>query len=85
MYPASKAVPCCTCRVMVWAPKITLGPHPSAGMESSFDISFPSFSKYSLMWTAFPVGTRPPGAHFSSWVDWSNVNKVSCSKKKKQQ
>ena len=25
-------------------------------------------------WAASPVGTRPPGPHYNSWVDWSNEN-----------
>ena len=32
-------------------------------------------------WAASPVGTRPPGPHFNSWVD---VSKVSCSRKQQQ-
>jgi len=30
------------------------------------------------------VGTRPPGTHLYSWVDWSKVSKVSCSRKQRQ-
>ena len=32
-------------------------------------------------WAASPVDTRPLGPHLISWVDWSNVSKVSCSRK----
>ena len=31
-----------------------------------------------------PIYTRPPGPHLNYWVDWSNVNKVSCSRKQQQ-
>ena len=51
-------------------------------------ICFPSLHQVPIDvtagWAASPVGTRPPGPHFNSWVDWSNVSKVSCSRKQQQ-
>ena len=32
-------------------------------------------------WATSPVDTRPLGPYLNSWVDWSNVRKVPCSKK----
>ena len=37
-------------------------------------------------WAASPVFTRYPFRYpLNSWVDWSNVGKVSCSRKQQQQ
>ena len=31
-------------------------------------------------WVVSPVDTKPLGPHLNSWVDWSNVSKVSYRK-----
>ena len=48
-------------------------------------ICFPSLYQVPIDVTAVsPVDTRPPGPHLYSWVYWSNVSKVSCSRKQQQ-
>ena len=44
--------------------------------HGQFGVCFPSLYQ--------PVNTRPPGPHLYSWVDWSNVSKVPCSRKQQQ-
>ena len=57
--------------------------------HGQFSICFPSKHQVPIDvtagWAASPVGTRPPGPHFNSWVDWSNVSKISCSRKQQHQ
>ena len=56
--------------------------------HGQLSICFPSLHQVPINvttgWAASPVGTRPPGPHFNSWVDWSSVSKVSCSRKQQQ-
>ena len=52
--------------------------------HGQLSICFPSLHQVPIDvtagWAASPVGTRSPGTHFNSWVDWSSVSKVSCSR-----
>ena len=70
-------------RVMVWAPKVLPGSHPLARHI------------WAAVWRLLPQllpGTHWyhswvgcfPGTHLYSCADWSNVSKVSCSRKQQQ-
>jgi len=66
-----------------------LPPSDSTGMSGTTQTLEPSASwgrasnpqEDSAEWAASPVYTRYP---FNSWVDWSNVGKVSYSRKQQQ-
>ena len=82
-----EAVPCLTVEgVGTQSPTCTFTCYMRHGQLS---ICFPSLHQVSIDvtagWAASPVGTRPPGPHFNSWVDWSNVSKISCPRKQKHQ
>jgi len=78
-YPAGGAVPCP--RMKVWAPEVPPGPHPLARHGQQFDICFPRYPLMLQLGGLLPQATRSP---FNSWVDWSNVSKVPCSRKQQQ-
>jgi len=80
---------CSMSRVMVLAPEVKLGVldhiHPLMDIDSNLTFASPDI-KYPLMlqlhgW-AVPQFTSSP--HLYSWVDCSNVSKVSCSRKQQQ-
>ena len=64
-----KAVPCLT---VEGVGHLDLHCYMTHGQLS---ICFPSLHQVPIDvtagWAASPVGTRPPGPHFNSWVDWS--------------
>ena len=77
-----KAVPCLTVEgVGTQSPTWTFNCYMRHGQLS---ICFPSLHQIPIDvtagWAASSVGTRPPGPPFNSWVDWSNVSKVSLFK-----
>ena len=82
-----EAVPCLTVEgVGTQSPTCTFNCYMRHGQLS---ICFPSLRQVPIDvtpgWAAPPVGTRPPGSHFNSWVDWSNVSKVYSRKQQQQQ
>jgi len=38
------------------------------------------YTRYPFRWPVSPVDTRPSGPYLYSWVEWSNVSEVSCSR-----
>ena len=64
-------------RVVVWAHKVPPGPHPLADMDSSLTVASPVITRHPSM---LQLGGLTPAPHLYSWVDWSNVSKVSCSR-----
>ena len=56
--------------------------------QGELGICFPSLHQVpidvTVGWAASPVDNGPPGPHLYSWIDWSNVSKVSCSRKQQQ-